>query len=191
MILGKRIRLRAIEIDDLPLLQQWRNEPQIYECFYEHEPLSLAMQRRWFDGFLQRNDEKFWIAETIKKPRPIGTICLTHIDVRNRKAELGRVLIAPAAFRGGGYGRELCELALRYAFEHLNLHRVYLDVFADNAAAVTLYRRLGFVEEGRLRRHIYAQGQYRDVLVFALLEEEYPAVTAKEASQPRRAPPKS
>jgi UDP-4-amino-4,6-dideoxy-N-acetyl-beta-L-altrosamine N-acetyltransferase len=175
MIVGKRIRLRAIELEDLPLLTKWRNDPAVYDCFYEHEPLSLAMQRRWFDAFLQKRDEKYWIAETLAEGEPIGAIGLLDIDWRNRRAELGRVLVAPGGGRRSGYGRELCELALRYAFDHLNLHRVQLDVFADNQAAVELYRQLGFREEGRLRQHVFARGRYRDVLVFSLLSDERPS----------------
>ncbi len=179
MIIGSRLRLRAIEPEDLPLLVCWRNDPAVYAHFYEHEPLSLAAQRRWFEAFQQRADEKYWLAEALDDPRPVGTIALVKLDWRNRRAELGRVLIAAGELRGAGYGRELCELALRYAFHHLNLHRITLDVFADNEPAVALYRRLGFVEEGRLRQHVFADGGYRDVLMFALLAEEFPRTGGK------------
>jgi UDP-4-amino-4,6-dideoxy-N-acetyl-beta-L-altrosamine N-acetyltransferase len=152
---------------------KWRNDPDVYGCFYEHEPLSLAMQHRWYEAFLQRADEKYWLAETLAEAQPVGTIALVHLDRRNRRAELGRVLIAPDSLRQGGIGTELCELALDYAFGHLDLNRVYLDVFADNAPAIALYKKLGFHEEGLLRQHVFARGKHRDVLVFALLAEEF------------------
>jgi UDP-4-amino-4,6-dideoxy-N-acetyl-beta-L-altrosamine N-acetyltransferase len=173
MIIGERIRLRAIEAEDLPLLVQWRNDPEVYRCFYEHEPLSLAKQRLWYQSFLQRPDEKYWIAETHPAGEAVGTIALVNLDWRNRRAELGRVLVAPGASRRSGFGREICRLALDYAFRHLNLHRVYLEVFADNEAAVGLYRRLGFREEGCLRQHVFAEGAYRDVLLFAMLAGDF------------------
>lgn len=179
MITGERVNLRAIEYGDLPLLVEWRNIPEIYRNFYEHEPLSLAMQQRWFDNFLKRTDEKFWIVETNQDVRPIGTIALVDIDLRNRKAEIGRVLIASQAHRNGGYGREMFGLVIAYAFEHLNLNRLYLDVFADNTTAVTFYQNSGFVKEGCFRNHIYSEGRYRDVFVFSLLKDEYVANHAK------------
>jgi len=173
LIYGERIRLRAIEHDDLKVIVGWRNDPDIYSNFYEHEPLSQAMQVKWFDNFLKRQDEKFWIAETLEDSVPIGTIALIDIDLRNRKAEIGRVLIASNKHRNGGYGSEMFELILKYSFEHLNLNRLYLDVFAENAKAVSFYRKIGLTEEGCYRKHIFSRGAYRDILVFSLLAEEY------------------
>lgn len=173
MIYGERIRLRAIEYNDLLLLVEWRNNPEIYTNFYEHEPLSIAMQQKWFDKFLQRTDEKFWIVETCQDSKPIGTIALVDIDWRNRKAEIGRVLIASTKHRSCGYGRELFNLLLEYAFEHLNLNRLYLDVFAENQSAVVFYRKMGLVEEGCYRQHVFAGGNYRDVLVYSIVRDEY------------------
>lgn len=180
MISGERIRLRAIEYDDLPLLVDWRNNPEIYTNFYEHEPLSIAMQQKWFEKFLQRSDEKFWIVETCQDSRPIGTIALVDIDWRNRRAEIGRVLIVPPEFRGGGFGMELFGLLLEYAFEHLNLNRLHLDVFAENQTAVAFYRKVGLVEEGCYRQHVFAKGTYKDVLVFSMLRDEYSLQKAYE-----------
>lgn len=173
MISGKRIRLRAIEFNDLPLLVEWRNNPSIYVNFYEHEPLSLAMQQRWFEKFLQRTNEKFWIAETCQDSKPIGNIALINIDFRNRKAEIGRVLIASPDHSSGGYGLEMLNLLLEYSFEHLNLNRLYLDVFAENSTAIEFYQNAGFIKEGCYRQHIFARGTYRDVLVFSMLSNEY------------------
>jgi diamine N-acetyltransferase len=173
MIVGEKLRLRAIEAADLPLMVSWRNDPQVYRHFFEYEPLSLEMQKRWFEGFLSRADEKLWIAEETETSEPIGTIGLGRIDWPSRKAELGRVLVFPSDRRGKGYGRAVCRLAIGYAFGHLNLHRLWLEVFANNEPAVGLYRSLGFQEEGRLRQHAYARDAYHDVLLFALLRDEY------------------
>jgi len=175
MIIGKRIRLRAIEPDDLPLLQKWRNDPSIYEFFFEHEPLSLVMQRRWFESFLQKGDEKFWIVESNEENKPIGTIALVHLDWRNRKAELGRILIADEQYRHGGYGAEAESLVLRYAFDHLNLNRVYCEVFADNERGVRIHKAFGFKQEGTFREYVFKGGRYRDVVYLALLRSEYEA----------------
>src|SRR4051812_45201662 len=156
MIQGERISLRAIETHDLPMLVAWRNDPAVHAHFFEHEPLSLAMQAKWFERFLQRSDEKYWIAESRgAAPEPVGTVALVDIDLRSRHAELGRVLVYPPDRRGGGIGREMCRLVLGYAFGHLNLHRVSCEVFADNAAALSLYERLGFRREGVLREHVF------------------------------------
>ncbi len=173
MLVGKRIRLRSIETEDLPVLAKWRNDPKVYQYFFEHEPLSVVMEKRWFEAFLQRADEKFWIVEPIEGGEPIGTFALVHIDWRSGKAELGRILIYPEKYKQCGYGSEAESLVLRYAFDHMNLHRIYCEVFAGNENGISIHRRFGFKEEGRFRQHVFKNGKYRDVVYLALLREEY------------------
>lgn len=69
--------------------------------------------------------------------------------------------------RGQGHGRRLMESALAAA-KAMGLERVELEVFASNAAAVTLYRKLGFREEGRKLRALKRDGAYDDLVVMAL-----------------------
>lgn len=69
--------------------------------------------------------------------------------------------------RGRGHGRRLMEAALAAA-KASGIERVELEVFASNAAAVTLYRKLGFREEGRKLRALKRDGAYDDLVVMAL-----------------------
>jgi diamine N-acetyltransferase len=64
-------------------------------------------------------------------------------------------------------------LVLKFGFEHLNLNRLYCEVFADNRAALALYGRMGFREEGQFRKHIYRDGHYEDVIYLACLRDDY------------------
>ncbi|MGA2331875.1 MAG: UDP-4-amino-4,6-dideoxy-N-acetyl-beta-L-altrosamine N-acetyltransferase [Syntrophales bacterium] len=173
MIVGKRIKLRAIEYEDLPLIIKWRNDPDIYQYFYEYEPLSLVSQRKWFENFLQKKDEKLWIIESIADNEAIGTLGLARIDWRNRKAEWGRIFIYPEKYRRKGYGAEAISLLLQYSFDHINLNRLCCDAFANNERVISLYKEFGFKEEGLFRQYIFKNGQYRDVVYLALLKEEY------------------
>ena len=173
MIVGKRIQLRAIEYEDLPLMVKWRNDPEVYQYFYEHEPLSLVMQRTWFEKYLTRSDEKFWIVETRDTHEAIGTVGLLHLDWRNRKGEWGRLLIYPDQYRHGGYGSEIESLILRYFFDHLNMNRLQGEVFLDNESVWQLHQRFGFRQEGLFRQYIFKNGQYKDVVYIAMLYEDY------------------
>jgi ribosomal protein S18 acetylase RimI-like enzyme len=73
-------------------------------------------------------------------------------------------------WRGRGLGRALLEACIRKAFDR-GLTRVDLEVFTSNGAAIALYRRLGFVQEGIKRRARFLDGRYDDLLVMALLRE--------------------
>jgi UDP-4-amino-4,6-dideoxy-N-acetyl-beta-L-altrosamine N-acetyltransferase len=173
VIVGKRVQLRAIEYEDLPLLVKWRNDPKIYRHFYEQEPLSIVMQRAWFEALLSNPDERLWMIEARETKTAIGTVGLVHIDWRNRKAEWGRFLIYPEEYRHGGYGSEVESLVLRYVFDHMNLNRLQCEVFADNEAVVALHQKFGFQQEGLFREYVFKNGRYRSVVYLALLRHEY------------------
>ena len=64
-------------------------------------------------------------------------------------------------------------LLLNFAFKDLNLHRVYLHVFATNSAAIRAYEKAGFVYEGKLRSAAHIDGAYVDVVIMSVLREEY------------------
>jgi L-amino acid N-acyltransferase YncA len=73
--------------------------------------------------------------------------------------------------RANGLGAALLATALDEAWAN-GLHRIQLDVYADNARAIALYRKFGFFDEG-IRRHAHMRkGRYRDVLCMALLCEK-------------------
>ena len=60
-----------------------------------------------------------------------------------------------------------------YAFTHLNMNRVALEVLADDARAVGAYRKAGFVEEGRLRQQAWVRGRFKDDLLMAVVREDW------------------
>lgn len=68
---------------------------------------------------------------------------------------------------GKGVGSVLMAAALDLADNWLNLHRMELTVFVDNEAALALYRKFSFVEEGRARDYAFRQGRYVDVFYMA------------------------
>ena len=73
------------------------------------------------------------------------------------------------AFTGRGVGTAMMAAALDLADNWLNLRRVELKVYADNARAIALYERFGFEREGRLRDYAWRAGAYVDSLAMARL----------------------
>lgn len=70
-------------------------------------------------------------------------------------------------YRGKGFGRQLVVATIQKARE-LGLERIQLSVYASNQPAISLYRRLEFVEEGRQKRGRLMDGVYDDVILMAL-----------------------
>ena len=89
MLIGKRLKLCAIEESHLGTLAQWRSDPAVYDYFHEYVPISVPAQREWFDAH-RREPSEIDFASVLHDGTLIGTISLVDLDLRNRNAELGR-----------------------------------------------------------------------------------------------------
>ncbi|HEU4719441.1 MAG TPA: GNAT family protein [Bacteroidia bacterium] len=97
----------------------------------------------------------------------IGNIKLGNINWVHRNGELG-ILIGDKSSWGKGHGTDACRLLVQYAFEKLNLHKVWLAVFSNNPAAISIYKKLGFTEEGRLKEHVFSEGKFVDKILMSV-----------------------
>ena len=92
---------------------------------------------------------------------------MLHVGVtRHGFGEIG--MLVDRGWRGCGVGSALMQAAIGLARER-NLHKLCLEVFAHNAAAIALYRKCGFVEEGRRAgQYRRASGELWDTIVMGL-----------------------
>ena len=97
----------------------------------------------------------------------VGQISLHMEPNPRRKHVAGIGMGVRDDWAGKGVGSALMAAALDLADNWLNLHRIELTVFVDNEAALALYRKFGFVEEGRARDYAFRQGRYVDVFYMA------------------------
>jgi putative acetyltransferase len=89
---------------------------------------------------------------------------------RGRRAHSAAIgMMVHDDFQGRGVGTALLAAAIELAEGWLGLHRLELEVYTDNAAALRLYRKFGFEEEGRLRRFALRDGQWADAIYMARL----------------------
>ncbi|MBI3985471.1 MAG: GNAT family N-acetyltransferase [Lentisphaerae bacterium] len=169
---GPRIVLRRVETSDLGLIAAWRNTPAIWRCFFNTLPIAHSQQGKWLKALRLDDSKLLFMIVARRTNRPIGTIGLDHIDQRNQSAEYGNLVIGVSEQRGRGFAREASALLLDFAFSRMNLRRISLYVFAGNQPAVRLYRSLGFKQEGKLRKAVYAEGRFKDLLLMAALKDD-------------------
>lgn len=170
MIYGERITLRAIERADLPAYVQWLNDPAVLEYFGRFFPLSRAQEEQWYEAMLQDPEQRSFAIEF--EGRHIGGAGFGSIDGRNRSAEAGLFIGVPELW-DQGLGYDVMQTLLRFGFRQMNLHRVYLRVFAGNRRAVHLYEKAGFQHEGCWRQAEFRYGRYHDLLWMSVLRDEW------------------
>jgi RimJ/RimL family protein N-acetyltransferase len=158
-------------VQDLPLVLQWHNDPELYATLGgPFRYVSLEAEEQWFRRILDARDQVNLAICSAATGEHIGNIYLRDIDWISRRGELHAFIAAPGC-RGKGYGTDAVQQLLKYAFCDLGLQRIFLHVLADNEAAIAVYSRCGFTVEGRLRQHAFKHGAYRDVLVMGICHE--------------------
>ncbi len=174
--------LRRPEPSDLDALYQYKNDPEIASQLGGFTT-GYAMQdlRDWLEVHRKKGDEVLFAIALAADNRCIGHAGLYNIDARVRMAEFA-LLIGDRSLWNRGFGRICTQFCLDYGFYQLNLNRIYLSVLAHNARAIHLYRSLGFQDEGRLRQAQYKDGRYLDLLLMAVLREQYGVDMDRSAS---------
>ncbi len=173
MLMGKKVRLRAVEREDLPAITAWFNDPQTRATLASYRPLSLADESRWYEAIqTSQTDQVFaFEAENDGAPRLLGTCGIHRIDWKNRGCLVG-ILVGRAADRGKGYGTDAMHTLVKYAHGELGLVRVELEVFPTNTSAVRSYQKLGFLHEGDRRHAYFRDGRFQSLSLMSVLPGE-------------------
>lgn len=175
MIVGQKVRLRAIERADLARFVVWLNDAEVRRGISQSFPVSQVLEERWFDSMLELAREEQPFAVDVRRGRRwihAGSCGLFRFDRQARSAELG-IMLGEKTLWGRGYGTDTMRILVRHGFDTLNLNRIYLRVYESNLRAMRVYDRLGFREEGRLRQDHYVDGEYEETVIMGLLREEW------------------
>lgn len=177
---GERIRLVAVDAErDGDLMARWSNDAGMMRLYDPDvaRPRAGRQARNDVERWAYRDTSLEWAIQVIDGGDIIGRIGLHRYRPTHRSSDF-HIGIGDRNHWGKGYGRDAVTLLLNYAFGELDLYRVGLIVFAANERAVALYRKLGFVDEGRWRQFLRRDGEDQDVLVMGLLRHEWPASQA-------------
>lgn len=172
MIMGEKTGLRPVEETDLELLARWRNDPQIRRMFFTPLLFSLASQRQWYEELVTSSTRMQFMAVRLSDGKTIGTAGFDNIDCRHQNAEMGSLVVDPAE-RRLNYGIDFGKTLIRYGFQELNLHRIYGRVFAFNDPILAAAEKAGFRVEGIARQAAFAAGEFHDVVLVAVLRDEW------------------
>jgi ribosomal-protein-alanine N-acetyltransferase len=146
-------------------------------------PVTLARFERYLERS-RRADNVDLLVRRRADDAILGALGISQISYGPfRSAYLGYEIGAP--FARQGYMMEALELALRYAFVQLRLHRLEANIQPENQPSLALVARLGFTREGYSRRYVKIGGRWRDHERWAILVEDWRAKRSQVKDSPR------
>lgn len=165
------VRLRKMELCDGKYMLEWMRDSEITAYLLaDFEHMSMEDCHQFIKASYSEHNIHYAIINDSNQY--LGTISLKNISLQNRNAEYAIVLRRKAI--GRGIAAEATSLILRQAFVKLKLHRVYLNVFSDNARAIRFYEKFGFVREGSFRQHIIKnENGMHDLVWYSILKDEF------------------
>ncbi|MDL2218989.1 GNAT family N-acetyltransferase [Ruminococcaceae bacterium OttesenSCG-928-O06] len=172
------VALRPITEEDTPDILRWRNSGFVRSNFIWQQELPEEAHLRWMRERVETGEVVQFII--LLNGLPVGSVFLRDVDHGHRKAEFG-IFIGEESARGKGVGTGTARQILRHAFDEMNLHRVFLRVYEENATAIRSYEKAGFCKEGVLADDVFTDGRFRNIVLMAALNPHEANTKPEEA----------
>lgn len=165
------VTLRPVLKEDIPRLLKWINDPEIRYFVATYLPMMENDEDQWFENLSKKKDSNIVLVIEVDK-KPIGTMGIHGINWKDRVGTTG-ALIGEKEYWDKGYGGKAKKLLLEYAFNILNLRKICSSVIEYNIRSFKYSLKCGYKEEGRLKKHIFRNGQYWDIINLAIFDEDW------------------
>jgi len=170
-LIGKMTTLRSPERSDIPLLVRWINDPNVWRFLGSAFPINEIAEEKWLTQGAEDKSKINFVIQMLSG-EAIGAMGFHDIDLINRTAFTG-AFIGETAFRNRGFGTDAKLTLLEYAFNTLNLHKVKSRALATNKASIAYSLHCGYKKEGILRKEIFREGQYVDMVELAIFRKDW------------------
>ena len=171
-LMGKRILLRELKLDDMPLLNSLMNDPSICDNVVGwSKPVTMEEQVSWFKNLNNDNTIRYAICDKKKIDIIIGTIVISRIDWKNRSCSID-IKISNKK-QGRGYGKNAIFLVEKYIFNELNMNRIAINILETNYSSRRVFEKCGFMIEGIQKQAIYKNGKYNSLMNYAILKKDF------------------
>ena len=176
MLTGEKIILRPLKIEDLEKTHEWRNNLELIKLTQGIRfPKTMEMDRDWFNQALndKSNRNIYFGVDEISSGDFVGIIQLNNIDYISGTAIWG-FIIGDNEKQGKGYSVEAPTILFNYAFNVLNLRKIFGYPISYNNATFRMHQKIGnFKQEGVLKQHVFFDGEYHDVLILSIFKEDF------------------
>lgn len=170
----ERLILRPFSLEDAKVVQELAGDTYIAETtLYIPHPYEDGMAEKWIETHTANfNEDRSLELAIVHKEQKylIGAIC---IGTNSKFAHGELAYWVGKKYKNNGYCTEAAKGIIKYAFEEVNVNRVYARYLGKNPASGRVMEKLGMQYEGRLRQHVRKMGKYEDLVYYGLLKDEY------------------
>lgn len=172
MLEGEKIKLRALEPEDLEFLYETENDSSFWEVSHTQAPFSKFLLKQYLENTHQDIYEakqlRLMIVEKDSNSS-VGLIDLFDFNPQHSRAGIG--IMIHQKFQKKGYATEALKTVINYSFSHLNLHQLFANITPDNENSLALFKKLGFTLVGDKKDWLFVNGIFKSELIFQLINE--------------------
>ena len=167
IIYTKRLTLKPLSLEHLSQeYVDWLNDEEVYRYLETGGNYTIEMLKHYLKD-VEKKDIYFWAIHLKNNNLHIGNIKIDPVNFKHGLAEYG-IMMGRRSEWGKGYAKEASNKVINFCFQKLHIRKITLGVVADNAVAVALYKKMGFVIEGVYKKHGFYDNKYCDTFRMAL-----------------------
>ena len=178
MFENDKIRLRALEPEDLDRLYLWENNPLLWDVGNTRNPYSRFILKQYIiqsDKDIYDNKQLRLMMVSTQTGETVGTVDLFDLDIHHSRVALG--LFVDPTFQGKGYARASLHVVEDYVFNFLKINQLYCHISETNTASRLLFEKEGYETNGILKNWIRTVDGYENIILFQLFRDTYMART--------------
>ncbi len=164
------IKLVRLTAEDIEMVRNWRNSPEVAPYMYSENHISEADQQKWFANVNESKSAIYWIIEY--EGKKLGLASVTGID-HTLQSCYWAFYLGDLSVRGAGIGAKVEYNVMDYVFSELNLNKLRCEVFVTNHKVIQMHEKYGFRREAYYREHCIKGDQKLDVVGLAILKSEW------------------
>lgn len=175
MYSGNLVKLRAYKEEDIEKAVEFINDEEVKKLLDSNIPFPMTkwQEEEWVRSRKANSDLTYDFAiEDLKTGKYIGGCSINECDVKNRTCVIG-IMIGDKEYWSKGYGSDSLKVLTKFIFEEVNMNKIKLKVFSFNNRAIACYKKVGFKEEGILKKELYRNGKYHDEILMAIFKSGF------------------